>query len=421
MCRTKKTNLMKLKQVYLLILTVLLTSVVSAQTNSPYSRYGLGNFQQKGSIRVRTMGGAGIAMQNKTDVNNINPSALVSMDSTAVLFDMGFHANASNFSDGTTSETVYSGNLDYVSLMIPMHKRWFFAASVQPITSVGYNINTVAQYNGSDPASYYGVNFTGNGGMSLASATNSFKLPWGISVGAEIGVLWGNHSETITESYSEMDVTNTTRENILYHRGFWFTTGAQYKLSLDKSYFILGVTYDVPTNITSHLESEISSSRSIIEENTSSDVTNKIAEGYGIGLSYNYNERLTLSTDYSMKKWASSGFGIDPQRLSDNQTVSLGAELVPNFNSNKYLKRMAFRAGAHYESGSYKVAGETVQSGYFSFGVGLPGRMNSTLISVGVELGAIGAFNSKHITESYAQFNVGLNLGEVWFVKPKFW
>ncbi|MDA3852993.1 MAG: hypothetical protein PF444_01945 [Bacteroidales bacterium] len=412
---------MKQKKVYLLILAVLLTSIVSAQTKSPYSRYGLGSFQQKGSIRVRTMGGAGIAMQNKTDVNNVNPSALVAMDSTAVLFDMGFHVNASNFSDGAESETVYSGNLDYVSLMLPMHKRWFLAATLQPITSVGYNINTVAKYNGSDPSAYYNMNFNGTGGMSLASVTNSFKLPGGISIGAEVGFLWGNHNETITESYSGMDVTSSTRENILYHKGAWLTTGAQYKLSLDKSYFILGLKYDIATNITSEMESTISSSRSIIEENTSSSETNKIPEGYGIGLSYNYNEKLTLSADYSLKKWGSSNFGVDAQRLSDDHAFSFGAELLPNFNSNKYLQKISYRAGAHYETGSFTVNGESVQKGYVSMGLGLPGRMNNTLISVGVEFGTIGGFNNKHITENYGQLNVGLNLGEIWFMKPKFW
>lgn len=420
MCRQMKSKKMNLRRVYLLIIAISLASYVGAQTNSPYSRYGMGNFQQKGSVRARTMGGAGIAMQNKTDVNNMNPSALVAMDSTAVIFDMGFHVNGSSFSNGSTRETVYSGNLDYVSLMIPMHTRWFFSASLQPLTSVGYNINTIAQYNGSDPASYYGVNYNGKGGVSLASVTNSFKLPWGISLGAELGFLWGNHDETITETYYNMDVSSSTRENTLYHRGFWASFGAQYKLSLDHSYFIIGATYDVPTSVSTSLESTITT-RVIVDEQTGGPVSNSFPEGYGIGLSYSYNKKLTLSTDYKVKKWGSSSFGIDPQRLTDNQAFSLGAEWQPDYNSNKYLNRIAYRAGAHYETGSYKVAGDPVQSGYVSFGVGLPGRLNSTLVSVGLEFGSIGGFNNKHITETYGQLNVGLNLGEVWFVKPKFW
>lgn len=420
MCRKMKNNTVKTNRIYLLALILSLASYVGAQTNSPYSRYGMGNFQQKGSIRTRTMGGAGIAMQNKTDVNNINPSALVAMDSMAVIFDMGFHFNGSSFSSGSTRETVYSGNIDYVTLMIPMHPRWFFAASLQPVSSVGYNINTVAKYNGSYPGTYYGVNYNGKGGVSMASATNSFKLPWGISLGAELGILWGNHNETITETYSEMDVTSSTRQRILYHRGFWMSAGAQYKLSLDKSHFIFGATYDVPTRINSYLESS-TVARSIIEEKTSGTVEHSFPVGYGFGVSYNYDNKLTLSTDVKMKNWARSGFGIDPQRLRDNTIISLGAELQPDYNSNKYRERISYRAGAHYESGSYSVASDAVQSAYVSFGVGLPGRLNSTLISVGLEFGSIGGFNSKHITETYGQVNIGLNLGEVWFVKPKFW
>jgi len=421
MCRTKKTNSMNLKKVYLLTIILGFATVVSAQTKSPYSRYGLGNFRSNGSERVRTMGGAGIAMQNKTDVNNVNPSALVAMDSSAVLFDIGFHINASNFSEGGTNETVYSGNLDYVSLMIPMHKRWFVSATLQPITSVGYNINSVKSYNGSDPASYYSVNYVGTGGMSLASLTNSFKLPWGISLGAEVGFLWGNHSETITEYYSGLDISSSTRENTYYHNGLWVSTGAQYKLSFDKSYFILGAKYDVSTKLSSQLESEIESSQTTIDEYTSKTTSNSMPQGYGIGLSYNYNNKLTISTDYSTKEWESSNLGIDAQRLIDNHAFSLGAEFLPNYNSNKYIDRVAYRGGIHYETGSFLVLGDPVQKGYVSFGVGLPGRVSTTLVNVGVEIGTIGGFNGKHLTETYGQLNVGLNLGEIWFVKPKFW
>ena len=421
MCRTKKTNLMTQKKIYSLILAVLFTTFVGAQTKSPYSRYGLGDFQQKGSVRVHTMGGAGVAMQNKTDVNSVNPSALVAMDSTAVLFDMGFHANTSVFTEGSTTETVYSGNLDYVSLMIPMNRRWFFAATIQPVSSVGYNVDAIEPYNGSDPSTYYAINYDGSGGVSLASVTNSFVLPWGISLGAEVGILWGNHNETITEYYSGMDVTYSTRETTLYHKGFWLTMGGQYKLSLDDSYFILGMKYDVPTNISSSVETETSSSRSIISETTSGDVVNQMAEGFGIGLSYSLNDKLTFSTDYSTKKWASTGLGISSQRLTDNQLFSLGAEMLPNYNSNKYYQRISYRAGVHFETGSFEVSSEAVQSGYISMGVGLPGRSSSTLVSVGLEFGTIGGFNGKHLTENYAQVNVGLNLGEIWFVKPKFW
>ncbi len=405
------------------ILTVLLLGIgsfVIAQTSSPYSRYGLGNFQQKGSVRSRMMGGTGVANQQKTDVNNINPSSLVAMDSMAVIFDIGFHANGSNFSSGDESQTVYSGNLDYVALMIPMHKRWFVSATVQPLTSVGYNINTVKTYNGLSPNEYYAVNFDGSGGVSLATVTNSFKLPWGFSVGAELGILWGNHNETITETYSK-DISYTTRETVTYHTGSWVSTGMQFTHSFEKIKFVMGATYELPTTLTSYEESTIGSSWELIDESSSRTVKNNLPQGFGAGLSLTYNNRLTFSADIRQKQWEDSGFGVDPQRLCNNNIFSAGMEFTPNYNSNKYFERVSYRLGAHYESGSFEIANAPVKSGYVSAGMGLPGRVSSTLINVGFELGTIGGFSGKHITETYGQVNIGLNLGEIWFMKAKFY
>jgi len=418
MCSKMKLN--KTLRSFSLLLIWGIAAMAIAQTSSPYSRYGIGNLQQKGSTRSRMMGGTGVANQNKTDVNNVNPSALVAMDSMAVLFDVGFHANASKFSSSEASETVYSGNLDYVSLMIPMRKYWFVSVSMQPLSSVGYDVYDTKEYNGSY-GDYYGVSYSGDGGMSLATVTNSLKLPWGISVGAETGFMWGNHDETITEYYSDMDVSYTSRQNISYYYGAWINTGMQIAQTFGKMQMILGATYDVPTTVRSYTETSYTSSVEIIDESTGITTKNSLPEGYGIGLSVTYDQKLTLSGDYRIKKWEDTGLGVDPQRLCNNNIYSLGAEYIPKSNSNKYIERISYRAGAHYESGSFEVYNTPVSSAYVSAGVGLPGRLNNTLISVGFEWGVSGGFDSRHITETYGRINVGLNLGEIWFMKPKFY
>lgn len=413
-----------MKNIKHLLLGLLLMSIphiAMTQSTSPYSRYGLGDFQAKGSTRTRIMGGAGVAMQNKSDVNNINPSSLVAMDSLAVLFDIGLHAVASNYSDGESSQMMYSGNLDYVALMVPMTRNWFFAANLQPLTSVGYNINTVTAYNGSYPETHYATNYAGNGGMSLATVTNSFKLPFGFSVGAEIGLLWGNQEETITESYVGLDVSTSVRNDIYYHTGFWATGGIQYTHTFDKLSFILGGVYNFPTTIVSYKEETTYTSLGKIQDESGRTTSTKLPMGYGAGLSVTYDKKLTISGDYKFNEWSGTGLGVDPNRLTDNHIFSLGGEYVPNFNSNKYIDRIAYRGGIHHETGYFTVLNESVSSGYVSLGLGLPGRTSSTIVNIGIEVGTMGGFNGKHLDENYGRINIGLNLGEIWFVKPKFY
>ncbi len=407
--------------VHFLFFMVVITIGANSQSVSPYSRYGLGNFQQRGSERSRIMGGAGVAVQDKYDVNNINPSALASMDTTSVIIDLGFHVTGTKFSTEKEDEKAYTGNLDYFTIVIPFKSWWFFSGSLQPLTSVGYDISKTSTYDGKENESTltYTTNYEGNGGINLISATNCFKLPLGFSLGAEVGFLWGNHDETITESYSGMDMSTSKRETTSFHRGLWLSTGLQYEHVIDKLSFIVGGTYDVPTTIVSDNESSIKTSWETIEDETGRTVTHNMPAGFGAGLSISYANKLTIAGDYKIKKWSNTSFGVDPERLCDNNIFSLGGEYIPDYNSIKYLKRVAYRVGLHYETGSYKVKCDPVESAYVSLGLGLPGRLRSRL-SFGLEFGTIGGFNSKHLTETYGQVNIGISLGEVWFVKTKF-
>ena len=412
----------KILKINIAILTALaFSTLATAQTNSPYSRYGLGRLQNKESVRSSIMGGTGVANRSNTDLNYVNPAALTAMDSTTVMFDVGFNARVSNFMEKDYKKTAFSGNIDYVTLMVPLQRFWFAAVSIHPISSVGYNVNSVKNYNGVSDNSYYITNYKGKGGMSMATLTNSFKLPLGISLGAEVGMMWGNHDEAITEIYNNMDVSYSTRRTVAYHSGWYLAGGLQIAHDFDKVGFVLGFTYEAPTNMKSYVEKTVTTDFDFIDNTTQSTLKSNMPQSFGGGLSINYNKQLIVSADYKQKQWENSKFGIDPNRFVNNNIYSFGMEYVPNYNSNKYFDRVAYRFGAHYESGSFEVADAPVQSGFLSAGFGFPARMGSTILNVGFEFGTIGGLNKKHITENYFQLNVGLNLGEVWFMKQKFY
>lgn len=411
----------KIKYILSTIAFIAIGHIAIAQNTSPYSRYGLGNLTQEGSVRSRTMGGTGIGMQDRTDVNNINPSALVAMDSTAVLFDLGFHANVSKFSQDGESDMSYSGNVDYITLLIPMKTYWFTSLNLQPVSSVGYDINTINSFSGADNAYYY-VNYDGSGGGSQASIVNSVKLPWGIAIGAELGFLWGNHDETITENYPNMDMSQTVRRTVSYYNGMTFCAGIQYAHTFkNNTKLILGGIYKLGTKMTSDTETTVTSSAGFSDKDTEATVKSNLPKEYGAGFSLKFDNKMTVAADYKFSGWDDSEFGVDPSKYVDNHVFNGGFEYVPNYNSNKYRERVSYRFGLQYETGYFKISNKNVQSSAVTFGLGLPGRMRSTIINVGVEIGSIGGFSSVHITETYGQLNIGLNLGEIWFTKQKFY
>ena len=59
---------------------VMLPYAVSAQTSSinafsPYTMYGIGEINTPGTLPMRSMGGAGVAMRSTGTVNLLNPAA----------------------------------------------------------------------------------------------------------------------------------------------------------------------------------------------------------------------------------------------------------------------------------------------------------------------------------------------------------
>ena len=75
---------MRLIRTIVLLILIIGAQVSQAQNNtiSPYSRYGLGLYEQNGFGRGLAMGGTGIALQARGHVNNINPASYALIDSS---------------------------------------------------------------------------------------------------------------------------------------------------------------------------------------------------------------------------------------------------------------------------------------------------------------------------------------------------
>ena len=67
---------------------------VSAQTSSinafsPYTMYGIGEQNTPGTLQMRSMGGAGVAMRSVSTVNLLNPAAYSAAPQKTFLFNFG--------------------------------------------------------------------------------------------------------------------------------------------------------------------------------------------------------------------------------------------------------------------------------------------------------------------------------------------
>ena len=78
--------------VYVVFFSILIITTASAQENSPYSRYGLGDFMYSQHILTKGMGGTSVAYADGQTVNFTNPASFSNL--RIVTYDLGISVDA---------------------------------------------------------------------------------------------------------------------------------------------------------------------------------------------------------------------------------------------------------------------------------------------------------------------------------------
>src|ERR1700730_9649118 len=117
---------------------------LSAQENSPYSRYGLGDLVPTGNIINGVMGGVATPYFDYKSVNYLNPATYSKLRVTT--FDLGFELDNRVIREPNQTGKFNSGtaNISYVQLGIPImpKKNWGINFSLRPVSRISYKIQT---------------------------------------------------------------------------------------------------------------------------------------------------------------------------------------------------------------------------------------------------------------------------------------
>lgn len=166
----------------LLTVTLLMICGLNAQaqnpsvltTVSPYSRYGLGDFQFNGGLINTAMGGGGIGLRNDSlipqYINIVNPASLTAHP--LVNYEIGLTSNSVKVTNATSTGNFNRTTLSHFSLAFPVTKYWGAAIGLVPYTSVGYNVakdDTIADFGGVQ------YRYEGGGGISQVFIANGFR------------------------------------------------------------------------------------------------------------------------------------------------------------------------------------------------------------------------------------------------------
>ena len=92
-------TLNNLKQSFSLLFLVFFVIELQAQnaSNSPYSRFGIGNLQTIQTPRNTAMGGLSVGLTSGLDLSSKNPASYLNLDSSTVVFEVSFQMTYRTF------------------------------------------------------------------------------------------------------------------------------------------------------------------------------------------------------------------------------------------------------------------------------------------------------------------------------------
>ena len=428
---------MKKITIVALMCAAVLTANAQSGTNSPYSQYGLGVLSDQSQGFNRGMNGLGLGMRFSNQVNTLNPASYSAVDSLTMIFDAGLSGQVTNFKEGGRKLNANNADFEYVVGSFRLLPKVGMTFGILPFTNIGYNYSsksTVGIDSEGQPSSTSTETHSGEGGIHQAFIGAGWNIYKGLSIGANVGYLWGSYDKSVTVTNSDAYVNTVMRTYSATVRSYKIDLGLQWQHQWDKkNVTTLGVTYGLGHSLNS--DPELITTISNPQTSVATYDTVRVADGlhlpssYGVGMAWTYNNSLTVGVDYTLQKWGRCDYPQlntttgEYQRVSgalkDRHKVTLGAQWIPNPTSRKFLNRVNYRFGVSYNTPYVKVNGQDGPKEFsVSAGFGIPivnYWNNRSMFNISAQW--VKASAKDLITENTFRINVGLTFTESWFMK----
>lgn len=402
-----------------LVLTIAIQFATSqSQSNSPYTRFGYGEMNPTAPTELKAMGGISLANHSKYTINNLNPASYSSVDSLTFMFDIGTSGRLSRFSDRQTDNKAFNANFDYIKIRFPLTHWMAISTGLEPYSMVGYNFQqmgtaTTTTNNSTEYKTNYTENFTGKGGLSQIYAGLSVKLLNHLSIGANAYYLFGEINNVRSVFFSDSRLTISNYFNSIKANDLRFQYGIQLYHTFNKKHTLtLGATYEPKHQLNGEFLGTLN------QDNIATNKGFELPTNLGIGVNYQFAQKLTVGIDYHTAKWQDALFFDKKDTLINTQKIAIGAEYIPNPTGRKYGDHIRYRIGANTTNQYYQVGNNKVQRDFtLSLGVGLPVRTGKSIVNLALEYGKIGSNTT--LREDFIRISFSASINEYWFFKPK--
>jgi hypothetical protein len=418
-------------------------------THSPYSRYGVGIYNQARFNGNFAQGGVGYAWRpqnykpqvydslaksdanlNDRGTNYINPKNPASFSNFSLTtFEAGIFSHNVELTSGNQSETENASQLSHMSLAFPIANSWGVALGIRPFSKVGYDYHQTTSTFGRSVDNQ----FDGNGTVNEIFLGTALELFNQFSVGVNGSFYFGtlvDERRVVFDNGSSDNFFNTLDKSETQIKDFGFDVGAQYFTNLNSNYRLtLGATVSPVSDLSAERtrlvrnyegDENFETFKDTIVNVQDQKVDLAIAPTYGGGVSIEKRGEWMIGVDYTMRNWGgeevSSGI-----KFENSHIINLGFEKFNNISAfGSYLKQMGYRAGARYNSSVVNINGEDVEEFGISFGIAMPLRKSYSTLNLGLELGRRGKDEAGLTEENFINLQFGITINDKWFIQRKY-
>ena len=407
--------------------SLLLLSTLFGQ--STMGGYGYGMFSNSNEAATSGSGSVGLLPSFKNDVALSNPSTWHKLGFTYINTSFG-----GQFNEFDSSSSKSSG-LASAKLIIPSKKKVSFGLTFNPLFSREITISdsTFSEFifAGSDTLSYSRSNKTG-GGSSMAQFAVGYNINDTDDIGVGIDVVFGS-------SRSSQNLIIDSDDHLLQSRDYfsgslielYYTTR---RFSLNDRPLILSLNYNFSLN---DIDVENESYQAFLDLNSnnyhdSSDYPDASAallptkmvfkneisiSDFKAGIDYEFSERYHAQVE--MQLWSDDGnhalsSSLYPGYIKGKSKVNIG---FLKFAKPYSRDRLHFRAGISLSDYEIKNLDNVKEVG-LGLGVGIEFGLMRNQIDIGYNL--LNRDNIYNVgSETIQSFNIGVSIGDVWFVKRR--
>jgi opacity protein-like surface antigen len=294
---------------------------------------------------------------------------------------------------------------------------WGVALGLVPFSKVGYNFSQSFSYTNTPVGDLdYTNTYSGNGGLNTFFIGTGFKLGKNLLLGADLKYTFGLLNNATSTKYRTSGINNEQSMEYLFIKSPSLELGAQYDIPLSKKGILtLGASASAALPVKTE-RYRVTISSDTLETTDYFDC--QLPTTIGAGLSYKWDDRLTVGLDFQKQRFSQATFMGVKDSLRDNNRIALGVEYLPSTLAEHYYQAIRYRGGFQFNDIYLKQPGH-LQSASLSLGVGLPLRGQKSMLNFSLEAGRLFTPNASFISETFYRFSIDVSFNELWFFKMK--